>query len=513
MYKIGELSALCRIPVKTLRFYDSEGILSPVYIDDFTGYRYYSASQLADCYRIVQLKSLGFSLEEIRKVLKASGNELKNLLDDKERQLEKLRTDTENSINVLHKLKNSLKEDKSMYNIIVRKSDELTVAFTRRILKEKSECRSLLQQIRQEITGDRAVIVDYCTEFRTGDLDIGVGVELKGRLPKDSRLELKIIRFEEDTVNLVCGENELSEAAEAVNTFIAEHGYQVIGPRYFIIYPENTIEIKVPVVQLKDYDAKYMENIDVPFENDPLVIGRWKMIDCVPCKESFNPDCIKATDLNKAVKELYFLPEGEKYWCFGWTRGYLLSKCGWPDKVNRDRYEIEIMAGKEYLFIEFKAYDYYCGGKPEVWVLERVDAEAHSKMDIGNRDVIPELPSEDAEVLGTWEVCGLVQNPDEFVKDRTGKIPPEAWYWRKAVFSEGGALTNTFGSPAGGKSEEAGAPVWSWINGYVVCTTNSTAAEYIIREDGEKKYLFIQWKTGDYIYGNQIPFWYVFERA
>ena len=56
MYKIGELSALCRIPVKTLRFYDSEGILTPVYIDNFTGYRYYSAAQLSDCYKIVKLK-------------------------------------------------------------------------------------------------------------------------------------------------------------------------------------------------------------------------------------------------------------------------------------------------------------------------------------------------------------------------------------------------------------------------------------------------------------------------
>ncbi|MGN1147844.1 MAG: MerR family DNA-binding transcriptional regulator, partial [Lachnospiraceae bacterium] len=29
MYKIGELSRLCRIPVKTLRYYDSEGLLVP----------------------------------------------------------------------------------------------------------------------------------------------------------------------------------------------------------------------------------------------------------------------------------------------------------------------------------------------------------------------------------------------------------------------------------------------------------------------------------------------------
>ena len=40
MYKIGELSKLCSIPVKTLRYYDDIGLLRPDHIDKFTGYRY-----------------------------------------------------------------------------------------------------------------------------------------------------------------------------------------------------------------------------------------------------------------------------------------------------------------------------------------------------------------------------------------------------------------------------------------------------------------------------------------
>ena len=74
MYKIGELSKLCSISVKTLRYYDAEGLLVPDEIDKFTGYRYYSASKLEDCYRIIALKELGFSLEEIRVQLTADDN-------------------------------------------------------------------------------------------------------------------------------------------------------------------------------------------------------------------------------------------------------------------------------------------------------------------------------------------------------------------------------------------------------------------------------------------------------
>lgn len=75
MYKIGELSKLCNISVKTLRYYDAEGLLIPDEIDKFTGYRYYSASKLEDCYRIIALKELGFSLDEICVQLTTNDNE------------------------------------------------------------------------------------------------------------------------------------------------------------------------------------------------------------------------------------------------------------------------------------------------------------------------------------------------------------------------------------------------------------------------------------------------------
>ena len=55
MYKIGEISKLCNLPVKTLRYYDSVGLLAPDYVDRFTGYRYYSANKLSDCNRIIAL--------------------------------------------------------------------------------------------------------------------------------------------------------------------------------------------------------------------------------------------------------------------------------------------------------------------------------------------------------------------------------------------------------------------------------------------------------------------------
>src|SRR5215218_9515294 len=65
MFKIGEFSKLVQVPVATLRYYDQIDLLKPVEVDRFSGYRYYSAGQLPRLHRVLALKSLGFSLEQI----------------------------------------------------------------------------------------------------------------------------------------------------------------------------------------------------------------------------------------------------------------------------------------------------------------------------------------------------------------------------------------------------------------------------------------------------------------
>lgn len=69
MFKIGEFSKLSRVSVKTLRYYDEIGLLKPVEVDRFTGYRSYAASQMPRLNRILVLRELGLSLEEIATLL------------------------------------------------------------------------------------------------------------------------------------------------------------------------------------------------------------------------------------------------------------------------------------------------------------------------------------------------------------------------------------------------------------------------------------------------------------
>ncbi len=78
MLKIGEFSRISQVPVKTLRYYEELGLISPARVDAFTSYRYYRVEQLPRLNRILALKDLGFSLEEIRQVAN-EGVTLENL--------------------------------------------------------------------------------------------------------------------------------------------------------------------------------------------------------------------------------------------------------------------------------------------------------------------------------------------------------------------------------------------------------------------------------------------------
>ncbi len=71
MLKIGDFAKLSRVSVKALRLYAEMGLLNPVQVDPFTGYRYYSEEQLKPAKLILVLRRLDMPLLTIRQVLQA----------------------------------------------------------------------------------------------------------------------------------------------------------------------------------------------------------------------------------------------------------------------------------------------------------------------------------------------------------------------------------------------------------------------------------------------------------
>ena len=89
MIKIGDFSKLGHVTVKALHHYDELGLLKPAHIDRFTAYRYYTLDQLPRLNRILALKDLGFSLDQVAQLLddNLSTVELRGMLRMKQSEL------------------------------------------------------------------------------------------------------------------------------------------------------------------------------------------------------------------------------------------------------------------------------------------------------------------------------------------------------------------------------------------------------------------------------------------
>jgi DNA-binding transcriptional MerR regulator len=82
MFSIGEFARHGRVSVRMLRHYDAIGLLRPACVDPVSGYRFYQASQLAELNRVIALKDLGFTLQQVQAIMaeKVSAAELRGML-------------------------------------------------------------------------------------------------------------------------------------------------------------------------------------------------------------------------------------------------------------------------------------------------------------------------------------------------------------------------------------------------------------------------------------------------
>lgn len=92
LLKIGEVADFFQISVKAVRIYEKKGILVPAYIDPESGYRYYTPDQLHQLAALLELKALGFSLDEIKDVMvgESSKEALYKAMQEKLRNWENL---------------------------------------------------------------------------------------------------------------------------------------------------------------------------------------------------------------------------------------------------------------------------------------------------------------------------------------------------------------------------------------------------------------------------------------
>ncbi|MFC2694619.1 MAG: MerR family transcriptional regulator [Lactobacillus sp.] len=92
-YTIGDLAKKLNITTRTIRYYDQKGMVKPSRVSE-SGYRLYSDEQIKQLRLIIFLKELGFSLQDIQKILayKNSDKLIDLLLED---QLKRNKAETQ----------------------------------------------------------------------------------------------------------------------------------------------------------------------------------------------------------------------------------------------------------------------------------------------------------------------------------------------------------------------------------------------------------------------------------
>ena len=238
MLKISEFSKLCGVPAKTLRYYDEIGLFSPLHIEPENGYRYYEESQSARLNQILELKSMGFSLQLIKKILDENlPPEMINglLRQRKHATLQRIDQERERLREVEANMAALELEHDKDYEVKIKSVPEMLVLVKDSSVGNIADCGPELGKLSNDI-------VSYCHEnniplyppaialyysFSETLVEIGVAFEINKEVKTQGSIHCeKLPAVQEMAYVYHLGPlNEVDKAHRAIFRFMEENGY------------------------------------------------------------------------------------------------------------------------------------------------------------------------------------------------------------------------------------------------------------------------------------------------
>lgn len=117
LYTAGEIAKIAGVSLRTIRFYDAKGLLKPVSYSE-AGYRYYNKESLVILQRILMLKYLGFSLQQIEVMIRddiATKRDMNTQLAEQKKLLQEKKAQLEQMIATIEIMEKSKEEDRWSY--------------------------------------------------------------------------------------------------------------------------------------------------------------------------------------------------------------------------------------------------------------------------------------------------------------------------------------------------------------------------------------------------------------
>jgi DNA-binding transcriptional MerR regulator len=269
MFRIGEFSRIARVSGRLLRYYDSIGLLSPSRVDPATGYRSYTADQLGTLNRILALKDLGLSLDEVARLVKGevSAEEIRGMLTLKKVELERsLNEDAIRLRNIESRL-TQIEEQGALadYDVIVKSAPAQPYLALRRTFPSFETAVGMVRDIAQQVgrrlpdsaKGDLTVVAH--SDFDEENLDLEIGYVVKDdavKSPHVSGLDLALRELP--------AVQNLATLVRRGPRYESHLGYGALGRwmaanRYRIAGPSREVLLELPAFQRPGQEDMVME--------------------------------------------------------------------------------------------------------------------------------------------------------------------------------------------------------------------------------------------------------------
>ncbi len=193
MFTVGEFSRLAQVSKRLLRYYDEIGLLKPSQTDHLTGYRFYSAEQLSALNRILALKDLGLSLDQIQRILhdSISTDEIQGMLLLKKAEIERQLQDELKRIRNIESRLQSIRdaEANKPLNVVVKHMPAQPVMSARTVIESFESGMLLFREIRRRLPEKATYGFCFCICHGDGlterdmDMEMGCFVAAGSHLP------------------------------------------------------------------------------------------------------------------------------------------------------------------------------------------------------------------------------------------------------------------------------------------------------------------------------------------
>jgi len=273
VFKIGEFSRIARVSARLLRFYDELGLLRPGVVDAATGYRFYTTAQLQRLNRILVLKDLGLSLEQIGGVIdeQASAEQLRAMLLVRRSDAERALAEEAARLRLIESRIAQLDAGASaLDDVLIRAEPARRVITVRDTLSSFVEARGIIGQLAQTLPKHvprealgTLIGIAHSAEFEPDAIDVELGYVLTGeppaRLPALGERRLAVRELAAVPHMAVCIRVGLPEHAHLITgkigQFVEANGYRLAGAgREVFLRPprpdrmeESVVEMQFPV--------------------------------------------------------------------------------------------------------------------------------------------------------------------------------------------------------------------------------------------------------------------------